>query len=730
MKPIISLTILFFFWLPFSTEAQTGYYVSDGKGNLVHHPNGDPNLVKADEWQIHLYTCSGDNHRWGTITGKSAQEVLNELKRSQQFDLKFARWGYGDEARVYSERLCSFKPVGPIAVIRNKTMSTPLKDELAELLRFYDEYRDLRDNLDKTFAMIEDNTTQSQINPMSSAGSKIMEYFGNYREAGKQLGRLQTIFDNLETASSQKFDELFDKLQDSFDGLKEQSNDLKNSLSQVNASNDGNNSWHFSKSWPYKEGGAKTWTTNLKIRGKSIVEVFNRKLVGSKRDDFNITDEKVFEFTEHIPALIKDGFDSEALQRQRLLYKEDDTQQADYPYHVTFGIGTVKVKNKSWDGKISEYESGSINFTTKANRDDFFNKIVNILSADAKGQTKVSQDDLSGSTPNGIITDNKGNNTDLSKQQPSSNTKAKRTDDGLSDQPMSSSNPNKEKIDTGGAEVSQSSAQPLAEPSNQVLIAVSTTSQPFPARITYESPQIINYTTPDGAAGSINKSEIITILSPDGNRLDFKLASEVEEYLKKVQPVVDQWKMNISRTGNQSPTGDISTASPSLSIAELSTYSRQGIKKVDEFVHFLTIITDKKIDPDTKDKAIEEVAALFLPEARIEVTSVNRPGVRTYPIKEYLARLKLLPYSSAKISWNEVHYVKDLAQETDGNYYGVIAGSQKFEGYGSDGKSIQYSDITQKTVKVKLQSYQKSIEGQQQINWEILLGNIGIAVTN
>jgi hypothetical protein len=79
------------------------------------------------------------------------------------------------------------------------------------------------------------------------------------------------------------------------------------------------------------------------------------------------------------------------------------------------------------------------------------------------------------------------------------------------------------------------------------------------------------------------------------------------------------------------------------------------------------------------------------------------------------------------LEWANVGYVKELKQEADGNYYGTITGEQTFIGLGDAGQPI-YSDVTKKSVKVRLQSYQKQIEGAEQLNWELLLGSIGIEV--
>jgi hypothetical protein len=114
-----------------------------------------------------------------------------------------------------------------------------------------------------------------------------------------------------------------------------------------------------------------------------------------------------------------------------------------------------------------------------------------------------------------------------------------------------------------------------------------------------------------------------------------------------------------------------------------------------------------------------------MPGATMEVTSKSQPGSRRYPIATYLNRLKLLPYSSTKIEWTEVDFIKELTQAADGNYYGIINGEQRFTGYGTN--NVLYDDIVGKTVRVKLKRMEIERDGQQQVKWNLLLGSIGVS---
>ncbi|WP_063672869.1 hypothetical protein [Spirosoma panaciterrae] len=266
--------------------------------------------------------------------------------------------------------------------------------------------------------------------------------------------------------------------------------------------------------------------------------------------------------------------------------------------------------------------------------------------------------------------------------------------------------------------------------------------------ISYNSNEVINYKTPQGVPGSFKKADLIAVIYRNGQHELMASAAEVAPVLVALKPQLQQQRAktpapnpspqagwNPVPVNPETPTATSKVASqpttsgkPGLSDDELLSYRDKGIRRVEEFVQYLNIISDKSISPDEKDKAIDQALTLFLPGATIEVNSVNRPGVRQLKIKDYLTRLKLLPYTSVRIEWNEVNYVKELTQAADGNYYGVISGQQKFVGYGSDGQHVKYQDVTQKNAKVMLQSYQKLVEGQEQVNWAVLLGNIGVAV--
>ena len=294
-------------------------------------------------------------------------------------------------------------------------------------------------------------------------------------------------------------------------------------------------------------------------------------------------------------------------------------------------------------------------------------------------------------------------------------------------------------------------------------------------RVSYESAEVLNYKLSGGEIGSINKADVVSVLYGDGrhqfimnpSEAVMLLASSYEEVSKYNQkqevppppvienaPKVETTKIeekaestpavvntnaevktetplvtsNYAQPKTEQTTTMPQPARPTLSEEEYQQYRTKAMQRVDEFGNYLNIITDKSLEGKEREKAIEQVVKMFLPNATIEVTVKDKPGSKKYKVRDYLTRMKLLPYSSAKVSWSEIQYVSELKQEADGNYYGTITGQQTFMGYGgTGGTDVLYSDVTQKNVKVKLQSYQKVVDGQNVNNWDVLLGNIGVA---
>jgi len=81
-----------------------------------------------------------------------------------------------------------------------------------------------------------------------------------------------------------------------------------------------------------------------------------------------------------------------------------------------------------------------------------------------------------------------------------------------------------------------------------------------------------------------------------------------------------------------------------------------------------------------------------------------------------------LNYSKVNITYAEINFKDEFIPDTAGNYWGMASYIQTFE-------TKTFRDLTPKIQKIKLQQYEKIIDGTTEDKFEILLGNISINVS-
>lgn len=257
----------------------------------------------------------------------------------------------------------------------------------------------------------------------------------------------------------------------------------------------------------------------------------------------------------------------------------------------------------------------------------------------------------------------------------------------------------------------------------------------IPATIRVEG-EAINYLTEAGKPASINKRDLVAIIYKNGSHQLLREPDEAKSFLisafdqvrrycsSKPAPkdlvMPDNKKMPIVQAPEKAP------GKPVLDQKEYQEYSKKALVVVEQFASYLEVIASRNFSMNERDAAVKNALKLFLPDSKIKVSSKNRKAITEQSIESYLKRLKMLPYGEVQIKWSNIEYVDQFKQAEDGNYYGRIIGSQSFTGFSETGESVKYSDVTRKDVKVKLQSYEKQVDGKDQVNWSVLLGNIGV----
>jgi hypothetical protein len=163
---------------------------------------------------------------------------------------------------------------------------------------------------------------------------------------------------------------------------------------------------------------------------------------------------------------------------------------------------------------------------------------------------------------------------------------------------------------------------------------------------------------------------------------------------------------------------------------EPSTISRlqgKAIANVRQLGDYIQVICQKDTEPEEISKTIEQALTLFITDARIEVSSINRSTVNQFKIRDYLIRMGMLKYQKVIVEWYDIQYTSQLRKGPDGFYYGTIEFEQRFVGVSAD--NAKYEDITRKSVEVVLKTYERNAGGKTTIEWDVFLGDIGVTVT-
>jgi hypothetical protein len=154
-----------------------------------------------------------------------------------------------------------------------------------------------------------------------------------------------------------------------------------------------------------------------------------------------------------------------------------------------------------------------------------------------------------------------------------------------------------------------------------------------------------------------------------------------------------------------------------------------ALEKVRDLSKYISIIGDKKTQWSEAQRVISRAEELFMPGSEIGVSSLARPEVTNYKVREYFDRLMQLNYDKVVIDWYKIQYVSDLERQPDGTYVGVITVYQRFQGYDRE-KGLVYEDTTKKDITVYVKRKETQIGGRLIGFWDVLLGDIRVKETS
>jgi hypothetical protein len=168
-------------------------------------------------------------------------------------------------------------------------------------------------------------------------------------------------------------------------------------------------------------------------------------------------------------------------------------------------------------------------------------------------------------------------------------------------------------------------------------------------------------------------------------------------------------------------------AQENLSKQRKAAIDSLALEKVRDLSKYISIIGSKDTPFSEANRVIDRTLELFMPDAKIGVSSLYREGIKEYTIRQYLERLMALNYDKISITWYNITYISDLELQPDGRYVGVITIFQKFEA--KTGDELVYKDIAQKDITIYVERKQTQISGKLIDFWDVLLGDIEVKET-
>jgi hypothetical protein len=154
-----------------------------------------------------------------------------------------------------------------------------------------------------------------------------------------------------------------------------------------------------------------------------------------------------------------------------------------------------------------------------------------------------------------------------------------------------------------------------------------------------------------------------------------------------------------------------------------------ALEKVRDLSKYISIIGNKSTPWSESQRVIERAVELFMENSEIGVSSLSKPDVAYFKVREYFDRLMKLNYDRITIDWYKIQYVSDLERQPDGTYVGVITIYQRFQGFDKE-KGMIYEDTTKKDITVYVKRKETQIGGRLIGFWDVLLGDIRVKETS
>lgn len=165
-----------------------------------------------------------------------------------------------------------------------------------------------------------------------------------------------------------------------------------------------------------------------------------------------------------------------------------------------------------------------------------------------------------------------------------------------------------------------------------------------------------------------------------------------------------------------------------LSESQLADFKDKALRKTKALSNYISTIGDKTKDEVQRDKAIDLAVGLFMSEDNVvEVSSLNSKENKRFKIRDYLLKIKMLPYKKVTIEWFDIFFSSNFTKRPDGRYEAVATIYQRFSGVNDEGGV--YLDVTKKNILIIIEQATIETGDKTEKFWEIFLGDIKVEET-
>lgn len=220
------LAFLFFSICVLSVSAQQEFYIDDGR-SLQKVERGNPEEIKVIEWQVRLYKVGqskGGNNHWGLITGNSVASVMKQLKKDQDFEVRYNAWG-GDGRVPNKTGTTWFNYLGPIAKIERSSASQERQDK--QRLMPKDTWNKVQDAIRRAddfqqgFRAIVDILSQDPktTTPFDNVGVNFRQYMEGIVGVMERANALRTILEDTTIPATEKILAIINEITNNFSSI-------------------------------------------------------------------------------------------------------------------------------------------------------------------------------------------------------------------------------------------------------------------------------------------------------------------------------------------------------------------------------------------------------------------------------------------------------------------------------------------------------------------------------